>query len=308
MEAALGPFLDQLADLSLPVMLVVILAELILLRARRQLKRGKEIAVSFASYMLGWLPYLLFISALQLALMMWLYEHARLLTLGNEWYVWLAAFVLFDLAWWLVHYAAHKVRLLWCIHGAHHTPKEMNMSVAIRGSLFDFFQYVHLVVWLPILGFHPYLVFIVEILSRLYGVLTHMNETGLRRTPLLDAALITPSLHRVHHAANHIYVDTNFSNLLSLWDRVFGTYQRELEVEPPAFGLSDNDRVNSESVLSTQLGLWRDLIDDICATPRWTDKLAYLVMPPGWSPDPEKSVTAKQQRDRALRELEHRTT
>lgn len=65
---------------------------------------------------------------------------------------------------------------------------------------------------------------------------------------------------------------------------------------------------SSESVLSTQLGLWRDLIDDMRSTPRWTDKLAYLVMPPAWSPDPEKSVTAKDQRDRALEALEHRTT
>ena len=303
MESELGPPLDQLASLSLPLLLAVIFAELIVLWAGRKLKRKKESLVSLVSYMLGWLPYLLFFSALQFGLMMWLYAHARIWTLGTAWYVWAAAFVLFDLVWWLVHYAAHKVRFLWCIHGAHHTPKEMNMSVAIRGSLFDFVQYVHLVVWLPILGFHPYLVFTVEILSRLYGVFTHMNEARLRRTPVLDKLLITPSLHRIHHAANHVYVDTNFSNLFSFWDRVFGTYQRELRVERPVFGIADSDRLDSESVISTQFGLWQELIRDIRSTPRWLDKLAYVVMPPGWSPNPAKCATAKTYRERALTRL-----
>ena len=162
MELYLGTILDQIADLSLPFMFAIIITELAFLWIGKKIKMKKESLVSLLCYRLGNIPYILFFSALQLNIMMWLYQNARVFTLGNQWYVWVLAFIAFDLIWWLVHFIAHKIRFFWCIHGVHHTPKEMNMSVAIRGSLFDFIQYIHLVAWLPVLGFHPYLVFIVR--------------------------------------------------------------------------------------------------------------------------------------------------
>lgn len=297
----LGAFLEQLADLSLWFMFAIILTELTFLWVGKKVKMKKESWVSLLCYGLGYLPYILFFTALQFNIMMWLYEHARIFTLGTHWYVWVLAFIAFDFIWWVVHFAAHKVRFLWCIHGVHHTPKEMNMSVAIRGSLFDFIQYIPMVAWLPVLGFHPYLIFVVEIISRFYGIFTHLNEERFKRTPLFDRVMITPSLHRIHHASNHLYIDTNFSNLLSVWDRIFKTYQRQEDTVKPVFGLMDKD-LNTESVISSQFGLWQDLISDIRAAPRFADKVKYVFMPPGWSPD-NGGKTANNYRNDALKEL-----
>lgn len=280
--------LTVLENAAMPILFSLILFELLILWCRRKWISKKESWVSLAGYGLGSLPYYAFFGLLQFQIMMWMYDHARLFTLGNRWYVWALAFIAFDCAWWLVHFAAHKIRFLWCIHGAHHTPKEMNLSVAIRGSLFDFFQYVHLGIWLPILGFHPFMVFSVEIISRLYGVFTHAHKDYIPHTPTLDHVLITPSLHTAHHARNPLYIDTNFSNLFSFWDKLFGTFRPLAKDVEPVFGVTD-ESIDPESIWSSQFGLWKSLFADIRSTPKWADKIAYVFMPPGWAPRSEPS-------------------
>ncbi|WP_299459928.1 sterol desaturase family protein [uncultured Microscilla sp.] len=302
MQSTFQSVFDQISPFFLPIVFTLIIVELLLLWVGKKIKLKKESWVSLLCYSLGSLPYFLFFAVLQLKVMFWFYENARLFTLGNEWYVWVLAFVCFDFVWWVVHFAAHKVRFFWCIHGVHHTPKEMNMSVSIRGSVFDFVQYIHLMIWLPLLGFHPYIIFIMNGLSRIYAVFTHLNERYLKHTPLLDKFLITPSLHRVHHSSNHLYIDTNFANTLSIWDRIFRTYQSEVAQVKPVFGVMDKD-LNTESVLSSQFDLWKSLIRDIKATPKITDKIKYLVMPPGWHPQ-NKGKTAKIYRDSAMKTLD----
>lgn len=275
--------MNALDGVSMKLLFVVIFAELLILWLRRKWRAKKESWVSFACFGLGMLPYYAFFAVVQYQIMVWLYDNGRLFTLGNEWYVWVLAFLCYDLAWWVVHFAAHKVRFLWCIHGAHHTPTDMNLSVAIRGSVFDFFQYVHLVIWLPLLGFHPFMVISVEIVARFYGLFTHFHKDVLPNTPALDQVLITPSLHRVHHAKNPLYIDTNYANMFSLWDKLFGTLQLEVKSEEPVYGVTD-EGVKADSIVSTQFTLWKNLLADMRSTPRWIDRIKYVLMPPGWHP------------------------
>jgi sterol desaturase/sphingolipid hydroxylase (fatty acid hydroxylase superfamily) len=286
MASQLESLLDAIEAVSLQFLYAVIALELLILWVRKKWSAKKESVVSVIAFNLGVVPYDLFFAVMQYELMVWMYDHARIMTLGDAWYVWVLAYVLYDLAWWVVHFAAHKVRFLWCIHGAHHTPTEMNMSVAIRGSLLDFVQYVHLMIWLPILGFHPLMVLIVNVTARLYGLFTHLHKDLVPRTPLLDGILITPSLHHVHHAKNPSYIDTNYANMFSFWDKLFGTFQLELKEEPPVFGVTDPG-VNAKSVISIQLGIWQNMFADMRATPRWSEKLRYLIMPPDWRPRAE---------------------
>lgn len=283
MDSQLESILSAIESVSLELLFGLILVELLVLWGLARWRSKKESWVSLACFALAILPYELFFGLLEYQLMEWVYDHARLVTLGGEWWVWALAFAFFDLSWWGVHFAAHKVRFLWCIHGVHHTPTEMNMSVAIRGSLLDFVEYAPLMVWLPILGFHPLMVLTVNVLARLYGVFTHLHEGFLRRTPLLDRVLITPSLHRVHHAKNSVYIDTNYANMFSFWDRLFGTRRLEVEGMAPVFGVTD-ERVDAGSVVSSQVGLWWTLLADLRSAPSWIDRFKHLVMPPDWRP------------------------
>jgi sterol desaturase/sphingolipid hydroxylase (fatty acid hydroxylase superfamily) len=62
-----------------------------------------------------------------------------------------------------------------------------------------------------------------------WGAFIHVGENVIKdaRFGFIGKYILTPSHHRVHHVRNPLYMDTNFCNLLNIWDRVFGTYQEE---------------------------------------------------------------------------------
>lgn len=258
-----------------------ILVEWLLLWYSHNLKKNKESWISLFSYILESIPYLLLGKVILLGTMQFTYDH-RFFELGNQWYIWLLAFLLYDFMFYLIHYLGHQVRFFWCIHGVHHTPKEMKLSVAIRGSFLGFLLSPHTIIWIPLLGFPPYMLIIVDSFSRLYGLFEHVNDKLFKKPHWIEFLFITPSSHRVHHARNHFYLDRNYGEVFSIWDRLFGTFQKELPQLPPEYGLMDNT-VDSENLKEIQLGFWKDLLKDIKQAPDLTDKLKYLFMPPGWN-------------------------
>ena len=101
------------------------------------------------------------------------------------------------------------------------------------------------------------------------------------RLPLIDEVFNTPSNHRVHHGNEPKYLDKNYGGILILWDRLFGTYQREEET--PTYGLvAQIETVNPIKVWFSEVpGLLRDLAAARSAAEVW----GYLMRPPGWRPD-----------------------
>ncbi len=151
----------------------------------------------------------------------WLYNH-RIFELGFKWYVWLLCFLLYDLMFYFSHMVQHKVRILWCFHSAHHSAEEMRLSSAVRGSMFDFIYTPPFFIWMCWLGIHPLMFIIVRSLSRIWGVLEHVSEPIAGKMSYLNWLFITPDVHRVHHGKNYQYLDKNYSEILSVWDRIFG--------------------------------------------------------------------------------------
>src|SRR5262249_29015088 len=96
----------------------------------------------------------------------------------------------------------------------------------------------------------------------------------------LEEVINTPSLHRVHHATNPRYLDRNYGGTLMLWDKLFGTYQRE--DEPPVYGITKPLR--SYNPLWAQVHYWAELFALAKAAPRWADKLRVWVAGPAWRP------------------------
>jgi sterol desaturase/sphingolipid hydroxylase (fatty acid hydroxylase superfamily) len=162
-------------------------------------ERKKEGVVSIVSYLLQSIPYFLLSKVMIVGTMFLLYDN-RFFDLGFQWYVWVLGYILYDFTVFFVHYLGHKVRVLWCIHGVHHTAEDMNLTVVARGSIFDVFLTPFNFIWLPIIGFHPFMIFVIEPIARLYATLTHINEKVIGKQKWLDKILITPSVHRVHHA------------------------------------------------------------------------------------------------------------
>jgi sterol desaturase/sphingolipid hydroxylase (fatty acid hydroxylase superfamily) len=284
MNNALAVLLGKMQGVFGYVVLGLVILEWVILVITRRMESNREGWVNIFSYVLDSIPYFFLGKIVIFGTMTWMYEY-RLFTLGNAWYVWILAYAVYDFMFWLVHFLGHKVRFFWCIHGVHHTAEEMKLTVAVRGSFLGFLHIPLTVICLPILGFDPFMIFIVEAIARLYGLYEHVNDNFdklVGKQIFLEWLFITPSVHRVHHAKNYIYLDRNYGETFSVWDKIFGTFQSELDDVKPAYGiLSEN--IDGKSLWKVQLLLWKDLWMDIRSAPRLSDKIKYLIMPPGWN-------------------------
>ncbi|OYX89701.1 MAG: C-5 sterol desaturase, partial [Novosphingobium sp. 35-62-5] len=157
---------------------------------------------------------------------MWLYDH-RVLTVPNLWWAWIACFVLDDLNYYWAHRTGHRVRWFWASHVNHHTSQHYNLSTALRQTWTGFFALSFIFrIWPAFLGFHPLMILTVGGANLVYQFWIHTEAVG-RLPRWFEAVFNTPSHHRVHHATNPLYLDRNYAGALIIWDRLFGTFQRE---------------------------------------------------------------------------------
>ena len=98
----------------------------------------------------------------------------------------------------------------------------------------------------------------------------------------LEHVITTPSHHRVHHAINDAYLDRNYGQVFILWDKWFGTFQEELQEEPPVYGVKIQPRTWNPILINVQ-HFWR-LVKDAISTSSWADRAKLWFMPTGWRP------------------------
>jgi len=200
---------------------------------------------------------------------------------SNTVLVYSIAFICMDFASYWVHRLNHKVNLFWNTHIIHHSSEEFNLACALRQTISNIlvFQAVFL---LPsaFLGVPPKVIITLAPLHLFGQFWYHTRHIG--KLGILEYFLVTPSQHRVHHAINPIYIDKNLSAIFCVWDRLFGTFQEELESEPPVYGTLKPVRSWNPLWINFQ-HLW-GILQDAWHTQRWTDKLKIWFMPTGWRP------------------------
>ena len=151
-----------------------------------------------------------------------LYENYAFFELEvNVWSV-LFSLILFDLLYWLFHYLSHKVNVMWASHLVHHEPEYYNFSVAFRTPWLNKIAMLPFFFPLPFLGISPEIFVIATIISTVWQFMQH--TTLFSSYGWLDYVLVSPRFHLVHHARNEGLLDKNFGGVLSIWDRLFGTY------------------------------------------------------------------------------------
>ncbi|MEO6833435.1 MAG: sterol desaturase family protein [Chitinophagaceae bacterium] len=206
---------------------------------------------------------------------------------------WVLLFLLEDVFFWLEHFVDHRVRLFWAVHVTHHSSGEFNLSTGFRSSVFmPFYRYLYFIP-IALLGFHPIDIFFMYALTQTYGILVHTQS--IKKLPRwIEAFLVTPSHHRVHHASNVPYLDKNMGMVLIIWDRMFGTFQQEMEGEIPVFGLTKPLEKPNHPV-AVVMHEWQAIAKDLKKETSFKNKLKYLIMPPGWSPDGSTKTTRQLQ-------------
>ena len=200
------------------------------------------------------------------------------------WYWLIYGYIVWELSHFVYHFLGHKIRLFWCLHSTHHAPENMNLSVTYAHFFLEapYADTIRVSICI-LLGISPELLFFIMFVDGTYGGFIHVGENLMKNAKLgfLQHFILTPSHHRVHHARNPLYMDTNFCNLLNIWDRIFGTYQPEQEHTKVEYGITRT--INSGNLIDVYFGEIVALVKDIANAPTLKDKLFYVFMPPGWS-------------------------
>jgi len=199
------------------------------------------------------------------------------------WYWFIYGYIVWEFAHFIYHYLGHKVRLFWCVHSTHHAPESMNLSVTYAHFILEapYADFIRTSICI-VAGVPPAMLFIIMFIDGTWGGFIHVGETFMKdaRFGFLGKFILTPSHHRVHHARNPLYMDTNFCNLLNIWDRIFKTYQPEHAEVGIEYGITR--KINAQNFFDVYFGELYYLWKDIVAAPGLMNKLRYLFMPPGW--------------------------
>lgn len=139
----------------------------------------------------------------------------------------IAGLFIIDLNSYVAHRLYHRVPLFWRFHQVHHSDVELDASSALRLHPFEFiFQAATQAVFLPLLGVSNVCLVIYTAFALPLFIINHSNirfpAWYLRYVSLL---IVTPDWHRVHHSSYQPETDSNFSDVFTIWDRIFATHK-----------------------------------------------------------------------------------
>ncbi len=211
----------------------------------------------------------------------WLVDKVALTHFELTWVNVVIAFLALDLMGYLTHRISHALNFFWNAHLIHHSSEEFNLACALRQSISEF-----VVIWsiflLPaaLLGVDPTIFGIVgpiHFFAQFWYHTTYIGKLGF-----LEKIIVTPSHHRVHHAINPIYIDKNLGQIFIFWDKLFGTFQEELDDVPPVYGITVP--ASTWNPIKINFHQWWYLLKDSFHTKNWWDKIRLWFMPTGWRP------------------------
>ena len=268
-------------SLAVPVFLSLIALELIVDRVRGTRYYHLADAINSLSCGVVSTGMRVFFGVLGIFTYQWVLEHWAPVRLpAGHWLTWIFAFFLYDLCYYWQHRFGHTVGLFWASHVVHHQSEEFNLSTALRqpgtGAFTNWIFYVPLALCgVPIPVF-----LVVGVVQLFYQFWPHTRHIG--RLGILDRWIQTPSNHRVHHAQNDIYLDRNYVGVFLIWDRLFGSFQEELDEEPPVYGI--RGQLRSWNPVWANLHYYWAMALDSWRAASWRDKLRVWIAPPGWRP------------------------
>lgn len=280
---------------AIPIFAILMLIELYVnYKQKKELYILKD-AVSSITMGLGSIVIDILTKIIYLTVFLYFYENYRFFTFPNVWWSLLILIVIDDFFFYWRHRMMHEVRLLWASHSVHHSSLTYNLSTALRQEWFGRYLGVIFYIALPFLGFHPLMILMAHAISLIYQYWIHTQIID-KFPAWFEFIMNTPSHHRVHHASNNIYLDRNHAGIFIIWDRLFGTFQEELKVEKPVFGLTYNlESYKIWDVASFEwLNLWKDFTQKGISL---KSRFLYLIMPPGWKHDGTGITTKELQKN-----------
>tara|TARA_B100001250_G_C19794872_1_gene788265 strand:+ start:466 stop:1734 length:1269 start_codon:yes stop_codon:yes gene_type:complete len=208
-------------------------------------------------------------------------ENFAIFKIETSWLLYLIAFIGLDFAGYWVHRINHSINYFWNHHIIHHSSEEFNLACALRQSISNFFSLTFIfLIPTAIIGVPAE---VITFLAPIHLFAQYWYHTRLiDKLGFLEYIIVTPSHHRVHHAINDEYLDKNLSQIFIIWDKLFGTFQEELEDVPPVYGVKRPLR--SWNPILINFSHLFQLIKDAWRTNSILDKFRIWFMPTGWRP------------------------
>jgi sterol desaturase/sphingolipid hydroxylase (fatty acid hydroxylase superfamily) len=159
------------------------------------------------------------------------------------------AVLILELAWYATHVSLHKAPVLWRIHAIHHSDLAVDVTTTLRQHPAEgLVRYVYLAVFAFTAGVSPAAFAVYRVWSALHGFFEHAN---IRLPAWLDTAIslvfVSPNMHKIHHARDQALTDHNYGNILSIWDRLFGSFIPARQGREVDYGLAGYDRMDQQT-------------------------------------------------------------
>lgn len=234
------------------------------------------------------------IKAFALGYLLWFYQFRIFDDLGSSsiekfatwsWqkvhlWIWIMAFFMQDFLFYWHHRLSHEIRVFWAAHVNHHSSKNLNFAVALRQSWGELIYKDMWYIPMALIGIHPLMILTLHQLNLIYQFFTH-TESVKKFPNWIEFIFNTPSHHRVHHASNERYIDKNFAGVLIIWDRLLGTFQKELDEDKCIYGITKN--IDTYNVFEIAFHEFKNLANDVRNAPNFKSKLGYIFRYPGWT-------------------------
>ena len=250
--------------------------------ARRQGKKIFNFTNSVANINVGIAERLLdtLITGLFFFVYDYLNRHYALFHIKPSLVLWVALLICTDFVWYWYHRLAHEINLFWAAHVVHHQSEDFNYTVSARITVFQAIVRTGFWCVLPVIGFPAQMIVSILLVHGLYPFFIHTRLIG--KLGVLEYILVTPSHHRVHHAANPEYLDKNYGDVFIIWDKLFGTFKKE--EEEIVYGLTKP--LKSNSFLWQHFHFLLELFVAVKREKGFANKLKMLFGPPD-TIDPE---------------------
>jgi sterol desaturase/sphingolipid hydroxylase (fatty acid hydroxylase superfamily) len=145
------------------------------------------------------------------------------------WLFMIAGLLLLDLIGaYLAHLIEHKTKILWRFHLIHHTDTWIDTTSANRHHPGEsVIRFIFTTIGVLIAGAPMWLVFLYQSLSVVWSQFSHANISLPKKLDdVLSFIIVSPDMHKVHHHYLMPYTDSNYGNIFSIWDRIFGTFKK----------------------------------------------------------------------------------
>ena len=157
---------------------------------------------------------------------------------------------------YLAHWTEHRIPVLWRFHLVHHTDQNVDTTTANRHHPGEsVIRFVFTTLAVLVVGAPIWLVFLYQSMSVVLSQFNHANIVIPRwLNNALSIVFVTPDMHRVHHHYRMPYTDTNFGNIFSFWDKLFGTYS-EVDNRKLVYGVDTHMETADHQNIGQMLGI-----------------------------------------------------